>query len=218
MDDALAVRRVERVRDLGRRTAAPARAAERPASQTLRERFALEKLHHEVVDLAFARRRRRGRRCEHSESLEIGTGLALEALPHLGRGGEVWREDLDRVKLFENDLVVALDKPAGVSMATSTREEKSAARAVERLLKACGEDPGEPLLLVHRLDVGTSGVVLLAKSDEAHRALSRGVSIARREEDLPGARLGASRARARRLRGLAGPRSEGRAEDEGRPR
>ena len=77
------------------------------------------------------------------------------------------------MRLFENDLVVALDKPAGVSMATSTREEKSAARAVERLLEACGEDPNEPLLLVHRLDVGTSGVVLLAKTDEAHRALSR---------------------------------------------
>ena len=77
------------------------------------------------------------------------------------------------MRLFENDLVVALDKPAGVSMATSTREEKSAARAVARLLEACGEDPETPLLLVHRLDVGTSGVVLLAKSDEAHRSLSR---------------------------------------------
>jgi 23S rRNA pseudouridine1911/1915/1917 synthase len=77
------------------------------------------------------------------------------------------------LRLFENDVVVAFDKPAGVSMATSTREEKSAARAVARLLEACGEDPVVRLLLVHRLDVGTSGVVLLAKSDAAHRALSR---------------------------------------------
>jgi 23S rRNA pseudouridine1911/1915/1917 synthase len=77
------------------------------------------------------------------------------------------------LRLFENGVVVALDKPPGVSMATSTREEKSAARVVERLLEACGEDPGAPLLLVHRLDVGTSGVVLLAKSHDAHRALSR---------------------------------------------
>jgi 23S rRNA pseudouridine1911/1915/1917 synthase len=57
-------------------------------------------------------------------------------------------------------------------MATSTREEKSPARAVARLLEACGEDPAEPLLLVHRLDVGTSGVVILARDAEAHRALS----------------------------------------------
>jgi 23S rRNA pseudouridine1911/1915/1917 synthase len=77
------------------------------------------------------------------------------------------------LKLFENAHVVALDKPAGVSMTTSAREEKSAGRAVRRLLEACGEDPDERLLLVHRLDVGTSGVVLLAKNDAAHRALSR---------------------------------------------
>jgi 23S rRNA pseudouridine1911/1915/1917 synthase len=76
-------------------------------------------------------------------------------------------------RLFESPDVVALDKPAGVPMATSAREEKSAARAVQRLLEACGEDPDESLLLVHRLDVGTSGVVVLAKSDAAHRALSR---------------------------------------------
>ncbi len=77
------------------------------------------------------------------------------------------------MRLFENELAVALDKPPGVSMATSAREDKSAARAVARLLEACGEDPAEPLLLVHRLDVGTSGVALLAKTDAAHRALSR---------------------------------------------
>src|SRR5262245_53548274 len=76
-------------------------------------------------------------------------------------------------RLFENEDVVALDKPAGVSMATSARDEKSGARVVANLLEACGEDPAEPLLLVHRLDVGTSGVVLLAKNDEAHRTLSR---------------------------------------------
>src|SRR5262245_22298612 len=76
-------------------------------------------------------------------------------------------------RLFDSAVAIALDKPAGVSMATSTREDKSAAGAVARLLEACGEDPDERLLLVHRLDVGTSGVVLLAKNDDAHRALSR---------------------------------------------
>jgi 23S rRNA pseudouridine1911/1915/1917 synthase len=77
------------------------------------------------------------------------------------------------VRLFDNDLVVALNKPPGVSMATSSREEKSAARVVARLLQACGELGDPELRLVHRLDVGTTGVVLLARGDEAHRALSR---------------------------------------------
>jgi 23S rRNA pseudouridine1911/1915/1917 synthase len=76
-------------------------------------------------------------------------------------------------RLLDNDLVLAVDKPPGVSMATSTRPEKSAAMTVARLLEACGEPSDPHLRLVHRLDVGTSGVVLLARGDEAHRALSR---------------------------------------------
>ena len=75
--------------------------------------------------------------------------------------------------LFENADVLVLDKPAGVSMATSSRPG-SAEEAVRRILAACGVPAPEPLpLLVHRLDVGTTGVVLLAKNDAAHRALSR---------------------------------------------
>jgi len=77
------------------------------------------------------------------------------------------------LRLFENDDVLALDKPPGVSMATSTREEKSAAAAVARLLEACGEPPDATFRLVHRLDLGTSGVVLLAKTAESHLALTR---------------------------------------------
>ena len=75
--------------------------------------------------------------------------------------------------LFENADVLALDKPPGVSMATSSKEGKSAEDAVRRLLAACGLVAPDPLpLLVHRLDAGTSGVVLLAKTAAAHRALS----------------------------------------------
>lgn len=75
--------------------------------------------------------------------------------------------------LFENGDVLALDKPPGVSMATSTKEGKSAADAVRRLFAASGLRPPDPApLLVHRLDAGTSGVVLLAKTPGAHRALS----------------------------------------------
>jgi 23S rRNA pseudouridine1911/1915/1917 synthase len=77
------------------------------------------------------------------------------------------------VVLFENDDVLALDKPPGVSMATSSKEGKSAEDAVRRLFAACGVRPPDPLpLLVHRLDAGTSGVVLLARTAVAHRALS----------------------------------------------
>jgi len=77
------------------------------------------------------------------------------------------------VVLFENDDVLALDKPPGVSMATSSKEGKSAEEVLRRLFTACGIPCPDSLpLLVHRLDAGTSGVVLVAKTREAHRALS----------------------------------------------
>jgi len=75
--------------------------------------------------------------------------------------------------LFENDELLALDKPPGVSLATSSRADKSGSAAVERLLLSCKEVARPGMLLVHRLDLPTTGVVLLAKSDAAHRILSR---------------------------------------------
>ena len=58
-------------------------------------------------------------------------------------------------------------------MATSAREDVSGAGAVARLLEAVGLSlPGSLPLLVHRLDVGTSGVVLLARDAAAHRLAS----------------------------------------------
>jgi 23S rRNA pseudouridine1911/1915/1917 synthase len=76
------------------------------------------------------------------------------------------------VILAETNGWIAVDKPAGLSMATSSRPGRSGADVVRRLLEACGENGSENLLLVHRLDEGTSGVVLLARTGEAHRALS----------------------------------------------
>jgi 23S rRNA pseudouridine1911/1915/1917 synthase len=71
---------------------------------------------------------------------------------------------------------LVLCKPAGVSMATSgdpLRGDRSEAAVIERLLSACGVTEGqESLFLVHRLDVGTTGVVVLARSAASHRALS----------------------------------------------
>jgi 23S rRNA pseudouridine1911/1915/1917 synthase len=76
------------------------------------------------------------------------------------------------VILFESAEVLALDKPAGLSMATSSRAGKSETDVIARLLAATGAAVAGPLFLVHRLDAGTSGVVLLAKSADAHRVLS----------------------------------------------
>ncbi|MBP7866078.1 MAG: RNA pseudouridine synthase [Acidobacteria bacterium] len=79
--------------------------------------------------------------------------------------------------LWDDGRVVAIDKPPGVSLATPRREPGA---AVARLLGALPPDVRqghglEPdgLFLVHRLDVGTSGLVLLARDEDAHRTCSR---------------------------------------------
>ncbi len=78
--------------------------------------------------------------------------------------------------LFSDERLVAIDKPAGLSLATPASEPGA---AVRRLVEALPDavrreeylDP-DALLLVHRLDLGTTGVVLLARDPETHRALA----------------------------------------------
>ncbi len=77
---------------------------------------------------------------------------------------------------YADERVVAIDKPAGVSLATRRSEPRAAvARLLAALAPAQREAYGlaaEDLRLVHRLDIGTSGLVLLARDEEAHRELA----------------------------------------------
>lgn len=66
--------------------------------------------------------------------------------------------------LFDDAGVLALDKPAGISVVGD-----NAADDLLTLARAAGED----LRPVHRIDKVTSGVILLAKSAPAHAALTR---------------------------------------------
>ncbi|MFH1177713.1 MAG: RluA family pseudouridine synthase [Acidobacteriota bacterium] len=88
--------------------------------------------------------------------------------------------------LFADERLVAIDKPAGVSLATRRREPGA---AVERLLAAIPESErtacdleARRLWLVHRLDVGTTGLVLLARDPETHRELVRSFAERRVEK------------------------------------
>jgi 23S rRNA pseudouridine1911/1915/1917 synthase len=69
------------------------------------------------------------------------------------------------VILFENERFLAVEKPSGLSMATRPGDRTAAAR----ILSALGLGAAEDLRLVHRLDVGTSGIVLVARGALAHR-------------------------------------------------
>ena len=83
-------------------------------------------------------------------------------------------EDLPVEILYEDDAVIAVNKPAGLTVHAGAGAH--AGTLVNRLVhhfkslsKVGGElRPG----IVHRLDRGTSGVLLVARTDAAHRALA----------------------------------------------
>jgi len=75
--------------------------------------------------------------------------------------------------LHEDDAVIAVDKPAGLpTHGNKDADRPSLTGLVER-------HAGRPVFVHHRLDAGTSGVVLFAKMAEANASLAR--SFAERE-------------------------------------
>ncbi len=68
--------------------------------------------------------------------------------------------------LFEDESVVAANKPAGL-LSIQDRHDSEIPNLAEELRITFGE-----IFVVHRLDRGTSGVILFAKNPSAHRALN----------------------------------------------
>src|SRR5258708_6401122 len=100
------------------------------------------------------------------ESIEVTPGdlPPLNATP----------EDLPLDILYRDDAVIAINKPAGVVVhaGAGNRSGTLVNRLVHHfasLSKLAGDvRPG----IVHRLDKGTSGVLLVARTDAAHQALA----------------------------------------------
>ena len=97
-------------------------------------------------------------------------GVEPAAMPELNASPE----DLPLDVLYEDDGVIALNKPAGLVVHSGAGNHTGTLvnRLVHhfRTLSQVGGDlrPG----IVHRLDKETSGVILVARTDSAHRALA----------------------------------------------
>lgn len=77
--------------------------------------------------------------------------------------------------LYEDDEILAVAKPAGLHVFPSSRgEHQSLWSQLKGVRPGLGEvgDPAAPAI-VHRLDRGTSGVLLAAKTDPVYRELRR---------------------------------------------
>lgn len=89
-------------------------------------------------------------------------GTAVEPNPL-----EAEEETVEVRVLYEDDVLVAVEKPAGM-LATPGR---SARRSTQEIVQAMR--PGMPILAVHRLDMQTSGILLFAKSETVQRLMQR---------------------------------------------
>jgi len=78
--------------------------------------------------------------------------------------------------VYEDDAIIVIDKPKGLVVHPAAGH--AAGTLVNALIAHCGESlsgiggvkrPG----IVHRLDKDTTGLMVVAKTDQAHRALSR---------------------------------------------
>jgi 23S rRNA pseudouridine1911/1915/1917 synthase len=107
-------------------------------------------------------------------SMTLHGGVAIEVSPADLPPLNATPEDLPIEILYEDAAVIAVNKPAGVVVhagagAYSGTLVNRLVHHFASLSKVGGElRPG----IVHRLDRGTSGVLLVARTDSAHRALA----------------------------------------------
>jgi 23S rRNA pseudouridine1911/1915/1917 synthase len=127
--------------------------------------------------LAEKRVRVNGSAEEKSHRLRAGDVLEVE-IPER-RASELEPEQLDLRIAFEDDHLLVVDKPAGIVVHPSAGHERGT--LVHGLLGhalAGGEEAERPGI-VHRLDRDTSGLLVVARSEEAHRRLQ---SLLRKRE------------------------------------
>lgn len=118
-----------------------------------------------------------GRRAKASQRLEAGQTVRVPPLgdldapkprPERAPVAEAEAQKLRKMVLFRDDAVIALDKPAGMAVQGGAKT----GRHLDAMLDALRFDGDERPRLVHRLDRDTSGVLLLARTGAAARALT----------------------------------------------
>jgi 23S rRNA pseudouridine955/2504/2580 synthase len=110
----------------------------------------------------------------------LAPGQAVRVPPHLApeggreaapRAPAVSSEDAEALRarvLYKDDWLLAIDKPAGLAVQGGSGQTKH----LDALLEALRFGAPEAPRLVHRLDKDTSGVLLLARTARAARALT----------------------------------------------
>jgi 23S rRNA pseudouridine1911/1915/1917 synthase len=109
-------------------------------------------------------------------ALKVKGGEALELIIPEPRASETVAQDIPLAIVYEDDALLVVDKPAGLVVHPAAGNYDGT--MVNALLHHCAgrlsgiggvARPG----IVHRIDKDTSGLLVVAKTDPAHEALSR---------------------------------------------
>ena len=111
-------------------------------------------------------------------SIEVGAGDAIEVEIEPPASPEFVPEDLAIRIAYEDDFLAVVDKPAGMSThpAGAMRTGTLVNALLHRMRGLSNVGGAMRPGIVHRLDKGTSGLLVVAKDDETHRRLARAVA------------------------------------------
>jgi len=114
-----------------------------------------------------------GGRCRPSARLRTGQSVSVDVPAPVPAGPEP--EDIPLDVVYEDARLLVVNKPAGLVVHPGAGAPRGT--LVNALLRHVRDLSGVGGVLrpgiVHRLDRGTSGLLVVAKDDEAHRALAR---------------------------------------------
>lgn len=95
---------------------------------------------------------------------KLKSSLSLKKEPILTpQKREEYREFLNSIKLFEDDQIIAFNKPSGLAVQGGSQIKLH----LDKMLPSLVEEGEESPRLVHRLDKDTSGVLVVAKTAQA---------------------------------------------------
>lgn len=109
---------------------------------------------------------------KHSEPVEAGVLVVVEVPPK--KEPDLEPADIPLTVLWEDDACLVVDKPAGlvVHPAPGHPDDTLVNALLHHRPEVAGVGSERKSGLVHRLDMDTSGCILIAKTDAAHAALS----------------------------------------------
>jgi len=116
-----------------------------------------------------------GARTIKDPAYRVKSGDKIELHIPPAKAAKPLAQDIPLKVVFEDDHVIVIDKPAGLVVHPAAGNEDGT--LVNALIAHCGKSlsgiggekrPG----IVHRLDKDTSGLLVVAKNDKAHRKLS----------------------------------------------